>query len=359
MKNELDENADPTFCSILPNEIYNGEFTNQYIKASIYKDEILEYEIIIPIHVYLDLYGLGLLNSWDGNGIEINDEGEYILAPQIGAGQKNSDNTFTGLLMGTKKESEQNGVIGLFGYNQGRQSIALNSETGSAIFGLPEQQGSLTDGRIELIPGGTSSISQWKVDARSLYNILPSQETDMLITTGDAHITEEPTDERLLGPRYDDAPQFAHGSIPHDKQGILFSALPPYASFKGRQLNASDHEQKKVNFLNLNTTAREGDSFELQIDPNDSKFFTLYEHSYRLKYGEAFCDQWKNFGTNNFYDFSNAEVSGVQAQIEANDKTKDYNISENDYIICQLYYTSSGRQLHVLSLLKFVTGDKE
>jgi len=62
--------------------------------------------------------------------------------------------------MGTKKESEQNGVIGLFGYNQGRQSIALNSETGSAVFGLPEQQGSLTDGRIELIPGGTSSISQ-------------------------------------------------------------------------------------------------------------------------------------------------------------------------------------------------------
>jgi len=63
LKNELDKNADPTFCSILPNEIYNGEFTNQYVKASIYKDETLEYEIIIPIHIYLNLYGLGLLNS--------------------------------------------------------------------------------------------------------------------------------------------------------------------------------------------------------------------------------------------------------------------------------------------------------
>ena len=30
------------------------------------------------------------------------------------------------------------------------------------------------------------------------------------------------------------APKDAHGSIPHDQQGILLSALPTYVSFKGR-----------------------------------------------------------------------------------------------------------------------------
>jgi len=48
----------------------------------------------------LNRYELHQLNDWDGNSIKISDAEGYILAPQMGAGQKDSNNRFTGVLMG-------------------------------------------------------------------------------------------------------------------------------------------------------------------------------------------------------------------------------------------------------------------
>jgi len=56
--------------------------------------------------MYLDTYGNEAINGWDGTSISLgkdkagNDNGT-ILAPQIGAGIKNSDNTFSGVIMGS------------------------------------------------------------------------------------------------------------------------------------------------------------------------------------------------------------------------------------------------------------------
>ncbi len=36
----------------------------------------------------LNVYGLKSLNAWDGNHVEINEDENYVLAPQIGAGKK-------------------------------------------------------------------------------------------------------------------------------------------------------------------------------------------------------------------------------------------------------------------------------
>jgi len=57
----------------------------------------------MPIHLMLNQYGNAKLNGWDGNSIDIDDKGGVILAPQVGAGKKNKDNTFTGILMGEVK----------------------------------------------------------------------------------------------------------------------------------------------------------------------------------------------------------------------------------------------------------------
>ena len=55
----------------------------------------------------------------------------------MGAGKKNEDNSFTGVFMGSVKEAgKEKEEYGLFGYNAGQRTIALNSEDGSARFGV-------------------------------------------------------------------------------------------------------------------------------------------------------------------------------------------------------------------------------
>ena len=77
------------------------------------------------------------MNGWDGNSISIDENNSgVILAPQVGAGKKNEDNTFTGVFMGSVKEAGADKIeTGLFGYSAGQRTITLNSENGSAAFG--------------------------------------------------------------------------------------------------------------------------------------------------------------------------------------------------------------------------------
>ena len=96
--------------------------------------------IHIPIHLLLNKFGLSALNDWDGNSIQIKSDtngSNYILSPQMGAGTKNNNNEFTGVLMGQVKNvgGSNKSDIGLFGYADGVRSFFLNSENGSAIFG--------------------------------------------------------------------------------------------------------------------------------------------------------------------------------------------------------------------------------
>lgn len=93
--------------------------------------------IHIPIHFMLNRYGQKWLNDWDGNSISIDENNNFILAPQIGAGEKNTQtNTFTGLFMGiSSNRMNGNKDIGLFGYNNGIRTIFLDAKTGKAEFG--------------------------------------------------------------------------------------------------------------------------------------------------------------------------------------------------------------------------------
>lgn len=106
--------------------------------------------IHIPIYMILNRYGHTALNGWDGNSIQLNKEGNTILAPQIGAGHKQNDNSYTGVFMGSIRgleESEQeegakqkgldtrNNKVGFMGYHYGQRTIFLDAETGKAEFG--------------------------------------------------------------------------------------------------------------------------------------------------------------------------------------------------------------------------------
>lgn len=96
--------------------------------------------IHIPMQLVYNRYGNSAMNGWDGNSISINDDGGFILAPKVGAGRKETNNTFTGMFMGEVKEAGKSKTdVGLMGYVQGQRSLFLNAEDGSAIFGVQEK----------------------------------------------------------------------------------------------------------------------------------------------------------------------------------------------------------------------------
>lgn len=331
---------------ISPADIYSGEYCNNLVRARIYssKDEYelsnpsMLAEIRIPICLTLNTYGLSSLNAWDGTHIEINEDENYILAPQIGAGEKNEQNQFTGIVMGKAttydKVKNENGElvgdtsIGLLGYANGKQSIWLDAESGKAVFGLPEDQAAqdnkYNEGRIILKPGGTSSIANWRIGSRLLYNIVNNDNEDSEIAS-----------EKYKG---DYAPIFGEEegySISPKDSGIILSAKPSYMSIKGQQFLAEYDPKEgivKTNKMgegiyfayndpvvtmeeNTNKTSGKseiynGDSLELQLDPNQSALFGIFLHHRKRNPETGFLVDKDNFeiaGKNDEFKLKNPD----------------------------------------------------
>ena len=120
---------------LTPASHYTGENNSVgLLKMSMENNEV-DY-LLHSIFMYLNPYGNEAINSWDGTTIEIDDKGGTILAPQIGAGTKNTFNQFSGVVMG--KDSTQDKKTGLYGYKDGINTFAL-TEDGKATFGGKQQ----------------------------------------------------------------------------------------------------------------------------------------------------------------------------------------------------------------------------
>jgi len=63
-----------------------------------------------------------MLNDWDGS-LTIDEDNGTILSAMVGAGIKNEDNTFSGVLMGNVALADENignkTGLGLYGYHHG------------------------------------------------------------------------------------------------------------------------------------------------------------------------------------------------------------------------------------------------
>lgn len=112
--------------------------------------------LIHPIIMYLDTFGNEAINGWDGTALDTG-EGEYVFAPQVGAGEKDSNNKFTGVVMG--KDSGQD-KIGLYGYQSGVNTFGL-MEDGKAFFGAKSGGGQIViDGTSAIISGGNGGDNE-------------------------------------------------------------------------------------------------------------------------------------------------------------------------------------------------------
>lgn len=128
--------SDGNTATVRPASLYDGYCVNTAIGCKVIKDGQQLAYINIPIHMYHNRFGQEALNGWDGNSIQLDEEGGHIYSPQVGAGIKNSNNQFTGVLLGKVQEHDNSEeLVGLLGYNEGIRSIFLDSKTGRAEFG--------------------------------------------------------------------------------------------------------------------------------------------------------------------------------------------------------------------------------
>lgn len=288
---------------VYPDDVYSGATTNHNVIVNIkYKDDTTA-KFIVPICLSLNTFGLASLNAWDGQHVEINEDENYVLAPQVGAGAKDENNRFTGILMGKMETYEQEDPsIGMLGFSHGKQSIWLDAQTGNAIFGLPDDQFSTDtqwqEGRIELIPGGESKIGMWRIGSHNLYNL---QYVDQKGNTrGPLTIADNDPDnwendwysEGDLEKGRDDfpyrgdvpAPKGAQFSIPHAfGTGIILGSNPSYLSVKGKPLGDDDG----LSWDSANQEFFRGDSLEAEIDANSKNIFTIYRHTNKRRNPET------------------------------------------------------------------------
>lgn len=104
--------------------------------------DFAEIDITRPIIMLFNRYEMSNIVGQDGSKLCIDDRDEenpqYLLAPQVGAGIKNEAGRFTGLVMGLRNvegSSTRDTQVGLFGQHDGQQTYFLNAEDGSAIMG--------------------------------------------------------------------------------------------------------------------------------------------------------------------------------------------------------------------------------
>lgn len=119
-----------------PSDSYDDESVNNAIGCIVKRGSTELAKIHIPIHLLLNRFGNSAINDWNGNSVQIDEEGGTILSPQVGAGIKDDNNRFTGIVMGAAKEANATkAAVGIFGYDRGQRTLFLNAENGAAIFG--------------------------------------------------------------------------------------------------------------------------------------------------------------------------------------------------------------------------------
>lgn len=120
------------------------------------------YTLYTPLILTTNTWFSKILNNWDG-ALKIDDEGNYILASMLGAGKKNQQNQFTGVLIGDIGKDVQSAKTGIYGFKDGKNTFKLDAETGEG------------------------NIAGWNIDTNKLYKV----DQNRIRSTGMAATEEE------------------------------------------------------------------------------------------------------------------------------------------------------------------------
>lgn len=121
-----------------------------------------------PVLIIQNKYGSPMLNNWDGE-LSIDKEGNTIMSAMVGAGIKNSDNSFSGLLMGAVESKtglslsetsvSESSKLGLYGFDKGIQSFGFRAD-GTGFLGAAGKGQIKFDGNSGYIKSGNYEIGK-------------------------------------------------------------------------------------------------------------------------------------------------------------------------------------------------------
>lgn len=149
---------------LVNNNLYSLKVPSMYIKENylcrlVGKDEDKNIIWVQPLYIAQNAYNSSLLNNWDET-VSVDEEGGTVMAPMIGAGKKNANNQFSGVLMGdVKKANNDVALTGLYGYQNGIQTFSL-TEDGKAKFGASGSGQIQIDGNQGVIESGNYTVDK-------------------------------------------------------------------------------------------------------------------------------------------------------------------------------------------------------
>lgn len=141
-----------------------------------------------PILMIQNRWPSAVLNEWDGS-LTIDEKNGTILSTMVGAGKKEEDNTFTGVLMGDVATGAQlnESHTGIYGYHHGAQSFGFKDD-GSAFIGKAGK------GRIEF-DGNKGTIKSMSYDIDRGTGMLIDLDDGIIDMHGGYYVDEASTND--------------------------------------------------------------------------------------------------------------------------------------------------------------------
>lgn len=303
-----------------------------------------------PLVIMLNQYSSALINSWGGKLI-VDEKNNYILTKLIGAGQKNDRNQFSGVLMGAVGKETEDGITGLYGYQDGELRFKF-TENGEAYIGTGSDnmlsfsttyvpytiKNFNADGKEEFVKSGNN----WKIVTKT------SSLRGLFIKTNNFYLD---TEKLLIN-------SLASGKTPVIRFGEYKNlndiTKTPYFNSKF-QLNADGTatiggwELTEYSLYKSPDNNATGIGFASTPHAGDPAFWAGYSHATALSpYGD---DDWKN--NTKFYVTNDGKLRAKEATIEGIVTANSGKIGQfdlkNGKLVGNSIYTSAGKQLGTIT----------
>ena len=316
-----------------PLYIDNLEYVPVVICTIKNENDIEDIAWVQPIIVTQNRYASSTLNDWNGS-FTIDEKNGTILSTAIGAGKKEEDNSFSGVLMGdigkgTNFDTDNMNGLGLYGFNKGAQSFCLSSD-GRAFFGKAGR------GRIYFNgDSGTISSASYEMVRR---NFGEMDAAGMLIDMDDGYI-------HILGSVYDKesgkyAPNYGEGGTSQAEilisTGLVNNLPEAYLKIRSKNQTNKDHYLMYIDDKDYYLQTDNYEEFEFnEIDGEVAETGS----GFRLDLKDGILDAY-NFKLNSKNIMINSSEKADAFFIIKNDDgknlfyagPKEYYIQSNDYV---------------------------
>ena len=297
-----------------------------------------------PIIITQNRYASPVLDAWNGS-LTIDEKNGTILSTAVGAGKKETDNSFSGVLMGDigkglQFDTDNMSGLGLYGFNFGAQSFCLSVD-GTAFFGKAGR------GRI-LIDGNHGTIASASYETVRRNNGSPS---GMMIDLDDGYI-------HILGVKkegldyFPDKDASAQAEILINATGVWNGNRDAYFKIRSKQQTNSNHYLMYIGD-DIDNKGNLKSNYYLQTDDYVPTEYQASDTSGSIPAGQGFKLDLGN-GRLDAYNF---QLITKNVLIDSTDNAEAFFIIKDNYGINLLYAghdgTSSRKEVFYLKSSDF------